>query len=743
MIPCREALMSRFDLRGAMHTALLVVSSCLLVAMSLSCSAQDASPVAPVQGAVVTLKVSGPLSPEDREALAELIEPEPVTRLIDTASSSGAPLMELCARNDCPALDKLVTNLQASLPAPHVTGLAVATMELNPQVGAPWGESFAVIGRNTSIARAAGLGDAAVAVPTERLKENDLPLKPGQLLIPPRTSRAAVSLIEADLRIGGKSEREVRLNRVLTESEFAERIARLGSSTSVILDAQPPQEAFSFMEFQASGSNCAANPANWPFDMTRVVQVMNFNEAIRRRLKLGPPRRSRILVVDTGLGKQLSRNDAFFRVLFPEPAEMITPAVAQRELAGVPICIDGNNNGYWRDVYGTGSGNEANEEVCVVPSFDHLDLLQPHPRKETSQQIYFPDHGSFVAALAAGGPEFYQAFPAVADFVGLSFFRVTRKSQQKALHVENSADEISRSLEYAKSIGADVINMSLRTNRDAAFQKFKEEGAISLLVAAAGNNKEDLDKTSPGNRPASLRGLDDRMIVVAALQPNKTDPLWPMSARSASHVHIAAPGAQIKSLDAEGQSMCDSGTSAAAPLVSFTAAMLRALTGAPRAIVRARLLAAADHVPELAPFVEEGRRLNIEAALDVFVDRVELADGVKRGWMHPLPEEPFLGVCRSGGAGLQPSGGRIDPALLWHWSRKGNQASIRHQLERLGFEHQPCDIPAGEFSFFDLATRKTTDIQWSDVKKLLPTPFRALKATILNSDSLGAEVGAQ
>jgi hypothetical protein len=72
------------------------------------------------------------------------------------------------------------------------------------------------------------------------------------------------------------------------------------------------------------------------------------------------------------------------------------------------------------------------------------------------------------------------------------------------------------------------------------------------------------------------------MIVVGALQPDESDPLWPMSAFSPFRVHIAAPGANIRSIGAENQNICNNGTSAATPLVSFTAGMIRALTGAPR-----------------------------------------------------------------------------------------------------------------------------------------------------------------
>jgi len=165
-------------------------------------------------------------------------------------------------------------------------------------------------------------------------------------------------------------------------------------------------------------------------------------------------------------------------------------------------------------------------------------------------------------------------------------------------HVEivNEYADISKSLDYAAKIEADVINMSLKTANDAAFMPMREN-KTALLVAAAGNNKENIDDQASENQPASLN-MPDRMIVVAALQPGADVPLWPESAFSPTKVHIAAPGATISSFTSEGGEVCDSGTSAAAPLVSFVAATIKSLTGALRSTVRARILAAADHRSE-------------------------------------------------------------------------------------------------------------------------------------------------
>ena len=711
-----------------------------------SLGASQGTPPAPPSRGVVTLNVNGPMSPRLRAILGDLIEPDSLSRLIATISKDGAPVRDLCAWSwGCTPVEEVMAGIPLGGQAnAHVSGLVAPTMEI-VDVAFPKPDRYAVIGHDNPILKAAGIRepDLDIAVPGDSLRQNNLSTtNAGNLLIVPGAANAAVSALDKDIQLAGVSQRQFRINRLLPDALIASRLSELRGISGVSLDEGPPRQAFSLITFQTSGEDCSDGAANWPFDVPKVVGVMRFNEKIRTRLKMGPPRRSRILIVDTGLGRTLAQHAAFSPLLYADPAELISPGSAQRQQNGEPICVDANNNGYWLDVFGTGAGSpEISGEVrCLNASFDHLDLVRPHPRKSTSQQIYNPDHGSFVGALAGGGPKFIASFPEISNYLGLSFFRVTKRSDHEALHVANDFPDITSSLDYAGKIDADVVNMSLKTGRDAAFNTFKDTNKTALLVTSAGNDMENLDNLSPDNRPASLQNLAGRMIVVAALQPDPNTPFWPRSARSPTRVHIAAPGALITSLGADHQEMCQSGTSAAAPLVSFVAAMIRALTGAPREIVRARLLAAADHVPGIATMIEDGRRLNPEAAFDVFVDRVELDGEVKRGWIEPASAGPMVQVCRGEGGALDASRGKIDLALLWEWWRLPNgKIKIRHRIDDSNmFADGMCDPPpAATFSFFDLSTGQTANVDWSRVTKLLPTPFRGVKATILKSDAAG------
>jgi len=704
----------------------------------------------------IAVEVRSPLSDRTRALLQRLVEPATTSQLIGTVSAQGITVGRICdtdAGGDtkCPNLDQalrqakqiagtrtVARQFSASTVDRVVTqttgGAAGRPLIVSRQTYALFESDDPVVAATGRFPSASSPLAAAIAVP-----QNALDIMLGSAAAPVGAS-AAVATLDNDLRLGGKSERSFRINRLLPPSERNALVAALtqgGPDIIAVNREAAPRNSFSLIQFQSSGEGCSTVPPHWPFDVQEVKKTLDFNEKIRQRMKLGPVRRSRILIVDTGLGKTLAQTEVFSKLLYADPIEVMTPTVVQREFVGEPRCTDANDNGYWHDVYGAGSGDLASDDLrCLRPEIGALDIIAPHPRQPASTQIYKPSHGSFVGGLAAGGPNFGQSFPQVGDYIGLSFFRLPRKSQIAALDIVNEFADIRLSLNYAAALGADVINMSLKTAREEPFDVFNDN-KTSLLVAAAGNGSEDLDHNAPENMPASL-SLPDRMIVVAALQPNEADPLWPLSARSPSKVHIAAPGASITSFDASGAEICDSGTSAAAPLVSFTAAMIKALTGSPRRIIRARLLAAADHEPLLDGVVEEGRRLNVNAALDLFVDRIEL-DGndrqLRRGWIEPDRTDPLFLVCADPEPPLDSFRGKIDLALLWEWRRGGGgKVHLRHQVRSsifTPFEASKCDAPTGIFKFFDLETHVVGDIDWMHVRKILPTPFRAAKAAVL------------
>jgi hypothetical protein len=70
-----------------------------------------------------------------------------------------------------------------------------------------------------------------------------------------------------------------------------------------------------------------------------------------------------------------------------------------------------------------------------------------------------------------------------------------------------------------------------------------------------------------------------------------------------------------------------SGTSMAAPLVSFAAALLQGQTALSPAIIKKRLLISADYEPDLKRRVKNNAKLNIARSLALFHDVVQLKGG--------------------------------------------------------------------------------------------------------------------
>jgi Subtilase family len=685
------------------------------------------------KGAFITIDVTAPLSDQQKAVLEKLVEPNSTSQLIEAVAKEGTPIRSVCGLTDvnerCPDLTRALDAAKLNATTKPV-GWNFDARKFDSF--ATWSGSkpgtYYVFEADDPVVKAFRYAEP-VAVPKDALDATGIPLSHA-----PLTGQDAVATVEDDLRRTATTERSFRINRALSETEVAALIQSFSGGNVSAMRASQPKNSFSIIQFENTGANCRSTAADWPFDVDRVKTIMQFNADIRRRMKVGPPQRSRILIVDTGIGKHLAQADSFSRLLYAEAAELIAPASVQRDFNDTR-CTDANGNGYWRDAYGTGSGKAASDDTrCTSPTITAFDLIDPHPKQPQSVQIYNPDHGSFVSGLAVGGPRFMAAFPQIADYIGLSFFRVPRKADTPALSIMNEFADITTSLDYAEKIKADVINMSLKTDRDEPFRAIKDN-PTALLVAAAGNNKENLDRRASENFPASMQL--PQMIVVSALQAKANEPLWPDSAFSSTRVQIAAPGADISSFDATGAQICDSGTSAAAPLVSFAAATIKALTGASGATIRARILAAADHVDALRGKVEEGRRLNVEAALDLFVDRVELKDGSDKlvtGWIEPDRTDPLVQVCKDGTGPFDPLKGQIDLALLWEWYRD-TSAKINLRYNRSvsePFAGSSCNAPSGSFKFFDYKTKTRVDIKWSQVQKILPTPFRGAKEFILN-----------
>ena len=169
-------------------------------------------------------------------------------------------------------------------------------------------------------------------------------------------------------------------------------------------------------------------------------------------------------------------------------------------------------------------------------------------------------------------------------------------------------------IDYAVAHGAQVINLSWGTTGESIALKAAIERAINsnvVVVCSAGNGGQDLEE-SP-YYPASF-GLKD-LIVVGASDNHDQPASW--SNWGARKVTVAAPGTNILTTQRGGGYWTVTGTSAAAPIVSGIAGLLK--TVSPRAntsLVARAISKGARQVVSLSGKVSSGGVADAAGALE-------------------------------------------------------------------------------------------------------------------------------
>lgn len=271
-------------------------------------------------------------------------------------------------------------------------------------------------------------------------------------------------------------------------------------------------------------------------------------------------------------------------------------------------------------------------------------------------------HGTQVTSVALGTP-ILQDLMAIVGFP----LRVAAPNIIRSIHVngkpfhELEADRIGQEL---SNKGAGVANLSFTGPFQRVWFTGKVANAETLYVIAAGN---DGALISSDYMPAHMAGPGQaNFLLVGAL--NAKGDFASFSNFGKDHVQIAAPGCDVPVLEFNSASKYfhynrANGTSMAAPLVSFTAAMIKYFMPdwmPPR--IKRRLLVSADVVDEAlfreAPKerqdklkermtkVEQGRILNAAAALALYDDviRPRGADESVRGRLEK-PGGESLRLC--------------------------------------------------------------------------------------------------
>lgn len=183
----------------------------------------------------------------------------------------------------------------------------------------------------------------------------------------------------------------------------------------------------------------------------------------------------------------------------------------------------------------------------ISGTFDALNNGEgPHP------------HGTSIAGVIAAHARLMGTAPS-AHLLAIRAFGAQKSG------AESNTFVILKSLNYALSKNAQIINMSFAGPHDPAMERGLAAAAARgiVLVAAAGN----AGAKSPPLYPAADRN------VIAVSATDQSDKLFAQSNRG-SYVAIAAPGVDILSPAPDGKYQVSSGTSLSAAFVSGVAALM-------------------------------------------------------------------------------------------------------------------------------------------------------------------------
>jgi subtilisin family serine protease len=245
-------------------------------------------------------------------------------------------------------------------------------------------------------------------------------------------------------------------------------------------------------------------------------------------------------------------------------------------------------------------------------------------------------HGTHVSGLAAGVTVVSQSkeMEKAGKTVELLVIKIT-----KDLEENTNNYFIGEAIKAGRRNGAKIFNLSFSAPWDYTIDDaFILDISPDLYVIAAGNGKEIVkdskyDVINLDERedffPAFVGGqhLTGSILIVAATLPSGE--IAPFSNYGQQKVEIAAPGACIFSTvrhqSEEASYGFLSGTSQAAPFVTFASALLAANGRHLSAeSVKQRLLSSCDWEPSARQFVKNGCELNIGKALAMNTDIVEL-----------------------------------------------------------------------------------------------------------------------
>ncbi len=324
------------------------------------------------------------------------------------------------------------------------------------------------------------------------------------------------------------------------------------------------------------------------FNDPKVNQIWSFDDASKNGVSVNSAYKIHgtqatetiiVAIVDTGIDKN---HEDLKSVLWVNP----------NEISGNGI--DDDNNGYIDDVNGINT------------------LVRDSNGKATGNNQDTHNHGSHVAGTIGAKQNNGIGIAGIASNVRLMGIRT----------VPNTSDEtdidVAEAFIYAAKNGARIINCSFGKGTNEGRNlipdtlKYIQDKFGVLVIAAAGNSSEDIDKnpTYPANHP------NDNLLIVAST--TSSGGMSSFSNYGKINVDVAAPGSSIYSTVLNNKYASMSGTSMASPTtVGVAAEVLSQYPNLSPIQLKNVLMSSVTKISSFANKMASGGRIDLLKALDL------------------------------------------------------------------------------------------------------------------------------
>jgi thermitase len=220
-------------------------------------------------------------------------------------------------------------------------------------------------------------------------------------------------------------------------------------------------------------------------------------------------------------------------------------------------------------------------------------------------------HGTHIAGIIGASYISQTGVSGVTHHVSIMSVKYYSDANPGSVNLRNTV----KAIEYAIDHGANIINYSgggpeFSESEYLALKKAESKGI--LFVAAAGNERQDIDLVENHYYPCSYRL--NNMICVSSTDINNK--LLRSSNWGKNYVDVAAPGENIYSALPSGKYGYMSGTSQATAFVSGIAALLLSKKPTLTAVqMKKIIIESVDKIPQLSGKVASGGRVNAYTAL--------------------------------------------------------------------------------------------------------------------------------